>query len=73
MPATVMGNVMLTGVPMTKPLSTEEAYFLVRVGSWDQAQLEAWVQSRIEEYLPCEDDELDLEWHREEYWDDGDE
>lgn len=56
----------------TKPLSTEEAYFLVRVGSWDQAQLEAWVHSRIEEWLPDGDCEnYEINWDDE--WDERDE
>lgn len=39
----------------TTALTTEEVYFLVRVGSWSQQELEQWVQARIEEVC-CEDD-----------------
>lgn len=46
---------------MSQVLSTEEVYFLVRVGSWDQQQLEAWVQDRIhaeynDDYEETDDD-----------------
>ena len=53
---------------MSKPLSTEEVYFLVRVGSWDQQQLEAWVKERIsyEEYFDdYEPKEYDEQWFDE--------
>ena len=32
------------GIPM---ITTEEVYFLVRVGSWSECDLESWVESRM--------------------------
>ena len=36
--------------------TTDEAYFLVRVGTWSQDDLEAWVQKRIDAQMFDEDD-----------------
>jgi hypothetical protein len=53
-----------------KPLTTEEVYFLVRVGSWDQVQLEAWVVERINESVF---EEEYAEEYDEDLWDEKDE
>ena len=41
---------------MKKPLSVEEVYFLVRVGSWDEKQLQAWV-NECHEYNTFDDND----------------
>lgn len=51
----------------TKPLSVEEVYFLVRVGNWDEKQLQAWVHECHEYNTFDEDDwkEYDDQWCEE--------
>lgn len=45
------------------PVTVEEAYFLVRTGTWDQAQLEAWVEECFEQALEhSELDEINDAW-----------
>ena len=55
---------------MSKPLSVEEVYFLVRVGSWDQKQLDQWLQEwrAWDEWDDLEDDTDIIE--DEDFWDD---
>ena len=55
-----------------RPIETaEEAHFLVRVGTWSAADLEAWARSRESEALR-EDEEF--EWDEEvDYSGDGEE
>lgn len=44
--------------------SPEEAYFLVRVGSWSEDDLERWVQKRISDKL----DQVTSELYEEMYY-----
>lgn len=40
-------------------ISVDEAYYLVRIGSWSQEDLEAWVQKRISDKI----DEVTTEYY----------
>lgn len=58
---------------MTKPLSVEEVYFLVRVGTWDQQQLDAWLQE-WRAWDEWDEEELDSDIvEDEDFWDEKDE
>ena len=58
---------------MSKPLSVEEVYFLVRVGSWDQTQLEAWVNECVNYACNEEEDTWEFNDEDEEWFNDNDE